>query len=253
MSPKRHVELDGVVSDRGNCLDLLRDPKLEEIGMSGGELKLTLNEGKNGILAVTEYFSPRKLDQSELAALTKHTQSQWSDGFGSDAFVGIEEKLGLDITIFPDYTNDALAVEQTSLSYDVPRKRTNAGIFKAIGEQDVSKLRGAIKAGEPVNESRDDSTPLVDAINSEFVEGVEVLVLAGAQVNQRSEFRKFRPIHYVASGRMSDDHSVRIARLLIQHGATIDMEGDADKPLALAKEREKPKLVEFLKKSGGRA
>src|SRR5262245_64400933 len=77
--------IDGLEYNDEVCATYLEAP-LNEIGIEGGGLRIVLDRSSKALRVVTEYLVPRKLDQSELAALVEHTKGQWSDGIGEACF-----------------------------------------------------------------------------------------------------------------------------------------------------------------------
>jgi hypothetical protein len=250
-SRRRLALLDGRICERGKCTDYLRDRKLEALELTGGHLRLSYDPDSNDVYVITEYQSGRELTQEELNLLKKETQSQWSDGIGEDGFSNLETELGLDVNLSHRLSLQDISIEQETVTLSQPRKKSPISLFVAIREKDISKLRAAIKAGAPVNETFDNCYALTTAVHSNFLEGAQALLLAGADPNCRSIVGSYRTVHYAATARITDDQAVRMAQMLLKHGTKLDMKEDRFKPLVLARESKKTKLAQFYKAQGG--
>src|SRR5262245_49020819 len=71
-------KFDGIVYEDDSCCEYL-DGKLDEIGLTGGLLRIAYDADSKKLRVVTEYQSPRPLKPAELKALIKSTAAQWSD------------------------------------------------------------------------------------------------------------------------------------------------------------------------------
>ncbi|MDP9968081.1 hypothetical protein FB547_12264 [Variovorax beijingensis] len=67
-------------------LDGSETRELAGLGISGGELKFEFDSQVGGLMAQTEYLTPRFLTETEIEALRGYTVGQWSDGIGSNFF-----------------------------------------------------------------------------------------------------------------------------------------------------------------------
>ena len=67
-------------------LDGSETRELAGLGISGGELKFEFDSQVDGLVAHTEYLTPRFLTETEIEALRGYTVGQWSDGIGSNFF-----------------------------------------------------------------------------------------------------------------------------------------------------------------------
>src|SRR5438132_1574092 len=83
--PEELKKLDGVVYTEDSCCEYLSGD-LDQIGLTGGLLRLAYMTGKNQLRVITDYQSPRELKPKELKALVKETNAQWSDGIGESYY-----------------------------------------------------------------------------------------------------------------------------------------------------------------------
>jgi len=82
----------------------INDRELEEAGVSGGYLEFKYQEKNNTLYAITEYQLQRKLNDSEVLKLRKHTVGQWSDGIGSNLYyIGMtDDRKAIAVECFVD-------------------------------------------------------------------------------------------------------------------------------------------------------
>src|SRR5438105_11407924 len=60
------------------------DPDLEDLGITGGDVRLALDLSGKKVLVVSQFKAPRRLTKPELARLIEETTGQWSDGIGEN-------------------------------------------------------------------------------------------------------------------------------------------------------------------------
>ncbi|QDU38223.1 hypothetical protein Mal4_25480 [Maioricimonas rarisocia] len=77
------------------------DANLRSIGIKGGFIELRYDAAVNALSVVTEYDSPRPLNDEELRELVEHTTDQWSDGLGESFECSEAESNGLELDLAP--------------------------------------------------------------------------------------------------------------------------------------------------------
>lgn len=82
---KTLARFHGLASER-TCVDVFDEPPLSELVLSGGQLRLVLEEQGPRLRITTSYEVPRRLTDEELLLLVDATKTQWSDGIGSGSF-----------------------------------------------------------------------------------------------------------------------------------------------------------------------
>lgn len=82
---KTLVRFHGLASQEA-CADILDEPPLRKLGLSGGQLRFALNEESAELRIVTAYRVSSGLSEKETRLLVKATRAQWSDGCGSGSF-----------------------------------------------------------------------------------------------------------------------------------------------------------------------
>lgn len=94
-------------------------------------------------------------------------------------------------------------------------------LLRAVQDGDLEKVVELIENGANVNAmANDDWTPLLIALDQEYMDIAEELINAGADVNAKEKAGKFTVLmHAVASGNLD------IVRKIIQAGANLDAKG----------------------------
>ncbi|MFG0336200.1 MAG: hypothetical protein ACF8TS_22815 [Maioricimonas sp. JB049] len=77
------------------------DARLRSIGIRGGFIELRYDAAGNALRVVTEYESPRRLNNEELQLLVQHTTDQWSDGLSESFECSEAESSGLELDLAP--------------------------------------------------------------------------------------------------------------------------------------------------------
>lgn len=108
MEPVRDRNLlrrfDGAASSREEddaFATYIDDADLRTIGLSGGFIDLRYDTAANMLRVITEYDSPRSLNEDELQRLVRHTTDQWSDGLGESFECSEAESRGLQLDLSP--------------------------------------------------------------------------------------------------------------------------------------------------------
>lgn len=120
------------------CSDYI-DGDLEKIGITGGSLKLSLNQNAKKLLVVTEYSSPGLLTELELTELVEFTIGQWSDGIGENGLSITYQNQSLFISYYPiPYPADLVRVEQINDSVFIKIIVFVGNIIKHIKSNNVN-------------------------------------------------------------------------------------------------------------------
>jgi hypothetical protein len=176
-------KLDGLVEDEFVCSEFL-DGELDEIGLTGGALKIVYDSSTNRLRVVTEFGSPRKLKKSELMALADDTRGQWSDGLGEGAFDDLRQQTGISISCSPSGIEKCtVSIEQADDGAKIPRPKRTSPLFKAAEAGDIDKIEKLLAKGEDINSrNKYDWTPLIAAIRKKQTEAALLLIERGADV-----------------------------------------------------------------------
>jgi len=90
--------LDGLMYDDERFTDYLGGPPGEDLIAAvlepGGVIRFCYREGDEQLMATTEYWSRRPLNEEELRILVEYTMGQWSDGIGENWACFSEERCG---------------------------------------------------------------------------------------------------------------------------------------------------------------
>jgi hypothetical protein len=79
--------------------DHFQEDELSNIGLTEGYLRFFINENKS-LTVLTEYKSPRSLEENEVSALVEYTLGQWLDGIGSNFSQEYQMKKGVSVAFF---------------------------------------------------------------------------------------------------------------------------------------------------------
>ena len=132
--PVKLKSIGGLVYDEDVCSNYL-DPALQEIGITGGDLRLEYNSSKKELEVVTEYLSPRELTKKELKALRDDTAGQWGDGLGAGCFENLLWDSGYGVELNPGadtpHIEQAPAKKQRARQANTHKKKVSSGKKKA--------------------------------------------------------------------------------------------------------------------------
>jgi hypothetical protein len=248
-------KLDGLIAGDGAvCSDYL-DGDLDEIGLTGGAVKIVYDAAANRLRVVTEYQSPRKLKKNELKALADDTQGQWSDGIGEGGFLDYAEHTGISVDPYPiGGEKRTVSIEQIDDDVTTPPPKRTSPLFKAVESGDIDKIKKLLAKGEDINSrNKYNWTPLIQAIRCRQTEAALFLIEQGADVKlqarwgPRSEPEVESAIRWAA---MQGD--LAVLRQLIAAGANVDTrDGQGMTPAMFAANRGYIDLLQALIDAGG--
>jgi len=141
---------------------------------------------------------------------------------------------------------------ETSLSWVMMRNITMGGVFNIPAEESLEqsrieqeKLDTLIEDGANVNiRGPNGSTPLHNAVKTDYIYAIQLLCSNGANVNARDN-RGNLPMHYTSYG------NGKSASILIENGANVNVNNDnLTTPVYIAIEFENDKVVDVLLKNG---
>src|SRR4051812_12884572 len=75
------------------------DPDLEDLRITGGDLRLVLDPSGSKVLVVSTFQAPRRLTKPQLRRLIEETTGQWSDGIGENCFGEAAKKYRVTIDL----------------------------------------------------------------------------------------------------------------------------------------------------------
>ena len=248
-SPEALGALDGLRYEADVCSRYLYDPLLEELGIADGTVGVRFDSDAGELRVVTEYTSPRKLNEKELDALAEETRGQWGDGIGESAFDDYAQKTGIRIDLSPFDRDQDLRVEQTAIAGPPPKKPSP--LFSSARSGNLKRLAKLLDAGEDPNViSKDGFTPLAFALWQGHTEAARLLIERGTHVNGHDP-KEFCPLtHAVIRG------NPEIVRLLLEKGADVNgrMTPDQEKvdyaPLTMACNRKQWECGRILLEHG---
>lgn len=121
----------------------------------------------------------------------------------------------------------------------------HTALFNAASAGHTDVVRFLIERGAKLNEQPGEVTPLIMAAWSGHQETVVVLLQAGSNPNAKDESGWSALTHAARKG------YVDIARLLIEHGADVNVRlSDGNTPLSWAQAKKNQKMIDLLKSAG---
>jgi TPR repeat protein len=153
--PKILARFHGLVSD-DECADLLDEPPLSEIGLTGGRLRFVFEPKTPELRIITAYYAPRRLTKEETDLLVEATRAQWSDGCGSGSFENFYGPV-LSTALAMAMLNSGSSKDEIgdhfvdAFPMDADDDQTRVEVLKADdGEKsDLDYLKEAVALGEP--------------------------------------------------------------------------------------------------------
>jgi ankyrin repeat protein len=248
--PRRLRKLDGLDYSKDRCCEYL-DRSLQEIGVTGGAVRLAFDSGEKRLRVVTEYHAPRRLKPAELKKLAAETVGQWSDGIGESEFRH-RKQLGVDVDLYPRGAEKA-RVEQIDDGKKVKAPRIDA-LVKAIRDRKPKQAERLLAGGAEVNgKDRDGEAPLHLACLYGYL-GLARLILERGADARPADKSGSTPLAYLAMANLAKakaEASVSVARALLEKGAGVDArDKEGITPLMWAVNRGNLPLTRFLIDSG---
>jgi ankyrin repeat protein len=240
-------ELDGAESEDA-CANYV-DAALADLGITGGTVRLSYSPADQCFLVSTEYSAPMKLEPPQLQHLARDTAGQWSDGIGEGCFAALCERLEVDITLGPLDADKDLHIEQIDDGTQPGPPRT--AVATAAREGDVAAMRRHLDAGLDIEARLQRYTALHLAVIYGKVEAALELIARGADVRAHDPQGQDALTLAASSTWIADDAAARVARALLERGASPHGPEQADHaPLFLARLRKKNALAAVLTEFG---
>ncbi len=125
---------------------------------------------------------------------------------------------------------------------DAATKRSALHVAASLGRSEIIKM--LLEAGADIEAREEEScTPIWIAARNERVDAVQILAVAGADVNATSSWHSWTPLH------VSYDLPA-VTRVLLRYGADVDRAGDGWTPLWLATVYDQPEVMKLLLQKG---
>jgi uncharacterized protein len=241
--PVRLKMLDGLVYADEKISDYFGggEVDLDEIGVTGGDLRLVYDNARGSLQVVSEFLSPRKLESHELQSLVEETIGQWSDGIGEGIDDQWEESHRVLIDI--DFGDEARPPQVEQFDDGAPAKPPRKTPLHSAAEKgDTAKLQKLIAKGGSLDpRDKHGMTPLHLAILSGHAEAALLLIEHGADVTATTD----EGAGAITFACMKKLESVVVA--LLDRGCDVDFrDGDGATPLMWAANRGSLPLLELL-------
>jgi hypothetical protein len=219
--PEELKKLDGVVYTEDSCCEYLTS-ELDEIGLTGGLLRLAYLAEKNQLRVITDYQSPRELKPKELKALVKETRAQWSDGIG-ESYYWQQVHPGVAVDLSPLVQEQDLHTEQIDDGIKPSRKRFSP-LLKAAEVGDLDKINKLLAKGEEINVRDKRGRPALQiAIWKQHFNAALFLIERGADVNAREiskqDLTEQAPLHVACRLAVT---SLGLVQALLQKNADVN-------------------------------
>ncbi len=238
--------LDGLPFSKDRCAKYL-DRSLREIGLTGGVIRLAVEDGGKRLRVVTEYRAARRLQPAELDALVSETVGQWTDGIGEGEFLH-RETLGMDVDFSPSLEGKVRA-EQVDDGKRAKKPRVDE-LMKALHERNPRLAARLLAGGAEVNgKNGEGDTPLHVACHRGYFDLARRLLGRGADARaaNKSGDTPLARLAMAEPPRARAGLSVPLARELLEKGADVDARNrQGQTPLMWAVNRANLPLVRFL-------
>jgi hypothetical protein len=239
------------------------DPDLEDLGITGGDVRLALDPSGKKFLVVSTFKAPRRLTKPEVARLVEETTGQWSDGIGEGCFDDAARKYQVTIDLWQRGRKPK--VEQVDDGKPAKAKQPPsaaaqrvAALVQAADAGDLDKVKELLAAGVPPDgRDKHGVTALYCAAAEGHLAVVEALLAAGADVNARMGKGPCNGTTALAgAAKHADevrDKNVAVAKRLLAAGADpniVSTEPDTKSALSWAVLRYATPLVKLLLAAG---
>lgn len=234
--------LDGKDAGKQSVVEFLAGKVLAGVSLVGGRIRLKYVGSRQQLWVVSDFWAPRKLTREELDALIEETKGQWSDGIGEGMGTGGSYRLNLISSSQSEPGN--FFIKQQDDGKDVPRYAHLPRAYFYLGPEIVEQ---AVADKADLNATYEGSTTLDMALRKQDMHSVDLLIRGGADLKVGA------PLVAVCSKFEDEDQAIRIAEILIRHGAALEERWVFMRtPLQYAESRNMPRLAECLKQAGAR-
>ncbi len=258
--PKRVAKLARLRSTDDTISEFF-DADLEDLGITGGDVRLALDPSGKKFLVVSTFKAPRELTRPEVVRLIDETTGQWSDGVGEGCFDDAARKYRVTIDLMQRGARKP-KVEQVDDGKPVKPKKPPGAKAKLVEEfvqaadaGDLGRVKELLAAGvDPNARNKNRVSALYCAAAEGRVKVVAALIVAGADVN--ATYKGVCPTALAAAAmgaRKVRDKNVAVARVLLAAGAdpnVVPSDPDSRSPLSWAVHEHATPLVKVLLDAG---
>ncbi len=219
-SPKWLKQLDGMSYSPELCSDYFEvGSKLDEAGVSGGEILLRYDSANRKLESIVTYECDRRLASAEKAELVNETRVQLSDGIGEGEFIPPAGSSVASIDLLPTGAKTSVRQSELKNTKAVSKPKTKkVNIWSAASKGDLETIQSAIESGIDINTPSKGYTPLNLAVGNGHLDVVELLVENGANLKSRDPM-DFAPLHTcIASAQIKGKMLESILRVLLEGG-----------------------------------
>ncbi len=209
--------ISGKEDKNANLSDYL-STLFEDIGVSGGQVKLQLEPDNNVLSSIITYDVEEPLSRVDLEQLIEETTGQLTDGYGempweiSDNGQLFYAQL-IDLFSGKKYPTSVSTLQDLSFI----KKARRSPIFSAIEKGDIVKAKKYLDKSHLFSTDKWDATPLMCAIGNGQTELAIEMIERGSNVNHLAEKSGSTPLSIaVMAG------NIEVTKALIEYGVNVN-------------------------------
>jgi len=190
----------------------------EDLGVSGGKVKLKVKPDTKSLSSVVIYDIDEPLSKVNLQLLIEETTGQLTDGYGEDSWEINDGGRKFYVSLIDLFSGKKSPISVSTLQeVSFIKKARRSPIFSAIEKDDIAKARKYLDKSHLFSTDKWDATPLMCAISYDQTDLAIKMIELGANVNHLAEKSGSTPLSRAA---MAGD--IKIGQALIDYGVDIN-------------------------------